>query len=153
MKFSGNSQFILVILVIFGISPLVFGQGVSSRLPQLTENGVNAGNTNSFLNPNRLQIQQGLTFATSFGNGSSVTAGIYTNRMSYRISDKLQVNAGFSVMSTNTGFSSAIAGNDKPDVSFDVELKYQPTDNMQFRLGVSRVSSDYLYYRYRMGGF
>ncbi|MFQ6610435.1 MAG: hypothetical protein ACE5D7_06500 [Fidelibacterota bacterium] len=141
------TNFILTFLLI--IYP-VFSQGQSSRIPQIDSVYPGSTFTNSFLNSNRVHFTQSLMFTTSSGNGITTSAGIYSNHMTYQFSDKLRINTGFNIISP---ISNSLYSQQKPTVDFDIEMNYSPSENLNFKLGFSKVNSDNLYLYHRMGRF
>ena len=104
-------------LTIMLLSPLIC-QGISSRLPEIGTPGDTPSFTNSILNPSKLQVQHGITFTTSMGNGSSQSAGIYSNYMTYRISDKWDVQTGIHLISSSG--SNMFENPNQPNVDFEM---------------------------------
>ncbi len=144
-----NTIFRFFFTICLVISPL-FNQGQSTRIPQIDSTYPGSTFSNSFLSSNRLQFTQGLTFTTSSGGGLTTSAGIYSNYMTYRVSDQIQINTGFNLV---TPLNNGIYGQQKPTVDFDVELNYTPSENFNFKLGFSKINSENLYLYHRMGSF
>ncbi len=127
-----------------------FTQGQSTRIPPIDSGYPGGTLSNSFLSSNRLQFKQGLTFTTSSGRGISSSAGIYSNSMTYQVSDKLQINTGFNLVSP---MNNGIVQNQKPAVDFNIGIDYKPYDNLNFKLEFIKVNSENLYLYHRMGNF
>ncbi|MBT4877967.1 MAG: hypothetical protein HON48_22530 [Desulfobacula sp.] len=137
-------------LAIILLSPLIC-QGNSSRLPEIGTPGDTPSFTNSILNPSKLQIQHGITFTTTMGNGSSQSAGIYSNFMTYRISDKWDVQTGIHLISSSG--SNMFGNTNQPNVDFEMELNYRPSDNVLLQFGFAKISSNNLYYNHRFNNY
>ena len=68
--------------------------------------------------------------------------------MSYKVSDKLDIQTGIHLISASG--SKMFGGESKPNIDFDMELNYHPSENLQFKLGFARITSGNLYYQHNM---
>ena len=59
----------------------------------------------SFLTPNKFNMNQGFTLTTSISGGTSQTMGIYSNFSNFKLSERLQFNTGFHLFQGQNNFS------------------------------------------------
>ena len=57
------------------------------------------------LSPNRFQMNQSFSLSTSMGNNMSQTTGIYSNFISYKLSERMNVNTGLHLIQSQNSLS------------------------------------------------
>lgn len=107
-----------------------------------------------FFDPSRFEMQHSYSISYSSGGPYSGSLGLYTNRMSYMITDNLQLIADIGFM--HQPFQSA--GNmpnfmNNGELFYGGELRYRPNDNTMFRIRFDNMPRFYSPYSYYGGGY
>jgi len=113
-----------------------FSQIIPQSEPYTPENIVSIGN--NFLNSEKLKIQQGFSVATSFLGNQSMSHGMFSNNFQYDIKSNLQMTGGVHFLQ-NFGDSPLTYPNNNFDLLYDLNLKYQPSENTWIQLSVSNL--------------
>lgn len=124
------------------------GQMRSQQLPVPVSEQVRLAGGTSLLDPARLTMNHG--FSLSFGSGllgGSQSVGIYTNSLSYLVTDALRITSQIHVIQPTIG---SLAGDPADGVSlyYQTALNWQISDNVNFNLSLSNMPR---YGRYHAG--
>lgn len=112
------------------------------------------GSILGFINPDNFSMHHsfGLSY-TAFGNTGGMALGTYTNSMSYKFSDRLNIETDISIVNSpynsyGQEFSKQING----VYLSRAQLTYKPTDNMNIIIQYRTVPGGY-YSPYGYGGY
>ena len=124
------------------------GQMRSQQLPVPVSEQVRLAGGTSLLDPARLTMNHG--FSLSFGSGllgGSQSVGIYTNSLSYLVTDALRITSQIHVIQPTIG---SLTGDPADGVSlyYQTALNWQISDNVNFNLSLSNMPR---YGRYHAG--
>ena len=81
----------------------------------------------SFLTPNKFNMNQGFTLMTSMSSGTSQTIGIYSNFSNFKLSERLQFNTGFHLFQGQNNFSYSNAP--QTGIGYELGLEYKLSPN------------------------
>jgi len=131
---SGNRLAIfLTLITIIGVAS---GQ-LRSRVPvpENSELGSVAGA--SLLDPLRFSMRQGFSMSFTSGGGlGSGSVSVYTNQLSFLVTDNVMLNGTFHIARPN--FSQVPGAND-PQVYYQTSLNWRPTDRMFIQFSLSNI--------------
>ncbi len=99
--------------------------------------------TFSLLDPERFNIQHGFSMSMISAGKHSFSVGSYSNKMTYLLTDKLKLNAGFTYLLPNGPSPMNTFQSFQQQLYYSAELEYKPTENSFFRLGIKNYPSFY----------
>ncbi|MFQ6673472.1 MAG: hypothetical protein ACE5GH_01650, partial [Fidelibacterota bacterium] len=116
--------------------------------------------TVSLLDPQRLAVNHGFSFQMGTTGGQSFSYGVYSNRLSYLISTKWSLNTQLDFVQPTHGLSGGFATSSQRasssfpgrvngftgQVYYGAQLKYQPSEHLQFSIGLDNYPR--IYYPY-----
>ena len=99
----------------------------------------------SILNPNRFKISQSFSLSTSMSGNMSQTTGIYSNFSSYKLSERMNFNAGLHLIQrqNNLAYSSGL----QTGIGYELGMEYKLSPNAIFSLQVTNYSNSPILYR------
>ena len=137
---------ILIQSIIFSVAfAIVSGQNqIPYRSP--FDSPQQAGNfEQSILNPNHFQMNQSFSLSTSSSNNMNQTTGIYSNFSSYKLSERMNVNAGLHLIQGQN--SMVYSSGSQMGISYDLGLEYKLSPNSLISLQVANYSNSPIQYR------
>ena len=99
----------------------------------------------SILNPNRFKISQSFSLSTSMGGNMSQTTGIYSNFSSYKLSERMNFNAGLHLIQGQNNL--AYSSEPQTGIGYDLGMEYKLSPNAIFSLQVTNYSNSPILYR------
>jgi len=94
----------------------------------------------SFIDPSKFNMQQSYSVSFLSGGGHTGSVGLYTNRLSYTISQNLQIIADIGYLHQPfSGLGNMPLSLDKGQLLFGGELRYKPTDNSLIQLRIENA--------------
>ena len=81
----------------------------------------------SFLAQNKFNMNQGFTLMTSMSGGTNQTLGIYSNFSNFKLSERLQFNAGFHLFQGKNHFSHSNVA--QTGIGYELGLEYKLSPN------------------------
>ena len=88
----------------------------------------------SILNPNRFQMNHSFSLLTSMSGNMNTTTGIYSNFSSYKLSERMTMNAGFHLIQGQN--SMAYSSVPQMGINYDLGLEYKLSPNSFISLQV-----------------
>ena len=88
----------------------------------------------SFLTPNKFQMNQGFTMMTSMSAGMSQTMGIYSNYSSFKLSERLQFKTGLHLYQGQNNLSYSNGNTNGIGYELGLEYKLSPNSIFTFQL-------------------
>ncbi len=101
-----------------------------------------------FIDLSRLDMQQSYSVSFSSAGGQSGAMGLYTNRLSYMISPKMQLIADIAYMHQpfqSIGNSGIPFNLDSGKFFYGGELRYKPTENSLFTIRLDNMPRSHYY--------
>ncbi len=132
-KTDKNLAFFVGLIAMIGVAT---GQ-LRSNIPVPGNSELTTVAGSSLLDPNRFSMHQG--FSMSFTSGSGLGSGsvsVYTNQLSYLVSDKVMLDGTFHVAQPNF---SQMPGVSDPQIYYQTGLNWRPSDRIFFRLSLSNL--------------
>ena len=99
----------------------------------------------SILNPNRLKISQSFSLSTSMNGNMSQTTGIYSNFSSYKLSERMNFNAGLHLIQGQNNL--AYSSGPQTGIGYELEMEYKLSPNAIFSLQITDYSNAPILYR------
>ena len=99
----------------------------------------------SILNNNRFKMNQSFSLSTSMGGNMSQTTGIYSNFTSYKLSERMNVNAGLHLIQSQNNL--AYSAGSGTGIGYELGLEYKLSPNSIFSLQVINYSNSPILYR------
>ena len=99
----------------------------------------------SILNPNRFKISQSFSLSTSMGGNMSQTTGIYSNFSSYKLSERMNFNAGLHLIQRQNNL--AYSSGPQTGIGYELGMEYKLNPNAIFSLQVTNYSNSPILYR------
>ena len=99
----------------------------------------------SILNPNRFKISQSFSLATSMSGNMSQTTGIYSNFSSYKLSERMNFNAGLHLIQRQNNL--AYSSGPQTGIGYELRMEYKLSPNAIFSLQVTNYSNSPILYR------
>ena len=88
----------------------------------------------SIMNPNKFNMNQGVTMMTSMSGGKSQTMGIYSNYSSFKLSERLQFKTGLHLIQSQNNLSYSNGPQTGIGYELGVEYKLSPNSMLTFQL-------------------
>lgn len=117
--------------------------GSTSEYLRSHEQGLGLNGVKGLLDPSRMHMSHSVSFGYANGGGTSVSRGLYMNRLDYQISAPLSVTTHLGYQFQPSGpaeWNPARTGNDFVGA---VDLNWQPSKNSLFRLSVAKGMTPY----------
>ena len=99
----------------------------------------------SILNPNRFQMNHSFSLFTSISGNMNTTTGIYSNFSSYKLSERMTMNAGLHLIQGQN--SIVYSSGSQMGISYDLGLEYKLSPNSLISLQVINFSNTLSLYR------
>ena len=99
----------------------------------------------SILNPNRFKISQSFSLSTSMSGNMSQTTGIYSNFSSYKLSERMNFNAGLHLIQRQNNL--AYSSGPQTGIGYELGMEYKLSPNSIFSLQVTNYSNSPILYR------
>ena len=99
----------------------------------------------SILNPNRFKISQSFSLSTSMSGNMSQTTGIYSNFSSYKLSERMNFNAGLHLIQRQNNL--AYSSGPQTGIGYELGMEYKLSPNAIFSLQVTNYSNSPILYR------
>ena len=99
----------------------------------------------SILNPNRFKISQSFSLSTSMSGNMSQTTGIYSNFSSYKLSERMNFNAGLHLIQRQNNL--AYSSGPQTGIGYELGMEYKLNPNAIFSLQVTNYSNSPILYR------
>ncbi len=109
--------------------------------PNRIETNSGPGFMNSVMNPNRFQMNQSVSFSAVSGGGMSGSVGIFSNYLSYRISDKMNFSAGLHLIKPS--FTTNLGEFQKPVLNYDLQFDYKFSENFRLQFNLIKMNPAY----------
>ena len=97
-----------------------------------------------WFDPNRLTMKQSYSLSYMTAGGQSLSLGVYTNSLSYRISDPLTIRADVSLMHSPFNNLGNKLGSDLTGIYLSrAQIDYRPSENTIFQLQYRQLPAMY----------
>ena len=105
---------------------------------------LNIGNSvsPSLFSPDRLQMNHGFNFSINSLGGKAYNSSSYTNRLSYILKPNLLLQSNFTLFQVPKNLAQ------QSEISYDLSLTYQPTQNSIFQFSIERYPFPYRHLSY-----
>ena len=81
----------------------------------------------SILTPNRFQMNQSFSLSTSVIGNTNQTTGIYSNFTRYRLSEKMDINAGIHLIQSQNNLN--LSSKPQMGIGYELDLEYRLNPN------------------------
>jgi hypothetical protein len=136
----------LLLLVVLGTAPAQFksqtssSPGVSSSIVRQDDGGLLFG----WFDPGKLIMRQSYSLSYMTSGGHNLSLGVYTNSLSYQISDPLSVQFDVSLMHSPYNNLGSKVGSDLTGLYLTrAQLNYRPSENTMLQLQFRQLPSMY----------
>ena len=130
--------FILTFTIVSGQDQIPYRRSIESPLE--------VGNFEQLiLSPNRFQMNQSFSLSTSMGKNMSQTTGIYSNFISYKLSERMNVNTGLHLIQSQNNLSYATGS--KTGIGYELGFEYKLSQNSIISLQLINYSNSPILYR------
>jgi hypothetical protein len=121
---------------------------VSDSLIRSDDSGLLFG----WFDPNKLKMSQSYSLSYQTFGQNSLALGVYTNSLSYQVSDKVSLQTDISVMhSPYNSFGDKLGKSLSGIFLSRAQLNYQPSDNTLFQIQFRQLPSALYYGNYGYG--
>jgi len=124
---------LLILLSYISVGNIAFSQDNSP----LNQSFGSSENTFSLLNPNKLMMNQSVSFITSSRSGVTNSFGMYSNFFNYQVNPKLNISTGIHLIQPTS--SVMFENNNNLTLNYDFRLNYRFSDNFQFEMNISNL--------------
>jgi hypothetical protein len=131
MKNISVKKLIFVISALLMMIHILSAQTQITPISNLLPNSFESKTDYLIPNSSAFSMNQSVSFTSSFGNGRSLSTGMFSNFMNYQPNDNLNINVGVHLLApykTQNNFST----DDNMNIFYDLNLEYKFSDNFHF---------------------